>query len=119
MHYPLAGDGFLSPAEVVNRAHRNGVKVLALTDHDTMAGVPLALKAAQEHRIRLIPGVEISAKFGSRLARELGIDEVVMRNGMQFPAVARAGGACAYPSILQLLWSCSLQRDGGNSTSNS
>jgi hypothetical protein len=42
------------------------VKVLALMDHDTMAGVPLALKAAQEHRIRLIPGVEISAKFGSR-----------------------------------------------------
>ncbi len=26
MNYPLAGDGFLSPAEVVNRAHRNGVK---------------------------------------------------------------------------------------------
>jgi predicted metal-dependent phosphoesterase TrpH len=49
------------------------VKVLALTDHDTMAGVPLALKAAQAHHIRLIPGVEISAKFGSRLARELGI----------------------------------------------
>ncbi len=42
------------------------MKVLALTDHDTMAGVPLALKAAQAHHIRLIPGVEISAKFGSR-----------------------------------------------------
>ncbi len=31
MNYPLAGDGFLSPAEVVNRAHRNGVNFLSAT----------------------------------------------------------------------------------------
>lgn len=42
------------------------VKVLALTDHDTMAGVPVALKVARELGMRLIPGVEISAKFASR-----------------------------------------------------
>jgi len=53
------------------------VKVLALTDHDTMAGVPLALKAAQEHRIRLIPGVEISAKFGSSSQQLRGQEEPV------------------------------------------
>ena len=42
------------------------VNVLALTDHDTMAGVSTAFKVAREVGIRLIPGVEISAKFSSR-----------------------------------------------------
>lgn len=41
---------------------------MALTDHDTMEGVPAALKVALELGIRLIPGVEISAKFASRLS---------------------------------------------------
>ncbi|KAK8966293.1 hypothetical protein KSP40_PGU010842 [Platanthera guangdongensis] len=54
-------DGFLSPAALVERAHRNGVKVLALTDHDTMAGIPEAIEAAQKFNMRIIPGVEISA----------------------------------------------------------
>ncbi|KAF8779840.1 hypothetical protein HU200_002105 [Digitaria exilis] len=54
-------DGTLSPAELVERAHRNGVKVFALTDHDTMAGVKEAVEAARRYPIRIIPGVEISA----------------------------------------------------------
>lgn len=43
------------------------VKVLALTDHDTMAGIPEALEAARKCGIRIIPGVEISTRFTSRL----------------------------------------------------
>ncbi|CAL4885409.1 unnamed protein product [Urochloa decumbens] len=54
-------DGSFSPAELVERAHRNGVKVFALTDHDTMAGVQEAMEAAKQYPIRIIPGVEISA----------------------------------------------------------
>ncbi|XP_054800841.1 uncharacterized protein LOC129304989 [Prosopis cineraria] len=53
-------DGFLSPSKLVERAHRNGVKVLALTDHDTMSGIPEALEAARKYDIKIIPGVEIS-----------------------------------------------------------
>ncbi|XP_073104034.1 uncharacterized protein [Elaeis guineensis] len=56
-------DGFLSPGEVVERAHRNRVKVLALTDHDTMAGIAEATEAARKFNIRIIPGVEISAVY--------------------------------------------------------
>ncbi|XP_037453837.1 5'-3' exoribonuclease-like [Triticum dicoccoides] len=56
-------DGSLSPAALVERAHRNGVKVLALTDHDTMAGVAEAMETAKEFSIRIIPGVEISALY--------------------------------------------------------
>ncbi|KAM0827837.1 hypothetical protein ACQ4PT_067928 [Festuca glaucescens] len=56
-------DGSLSPAALVQRAHRNGVKVLALTDHDTMAGVSEAMESAKEFSIRIIPAVEISAVY--------------------------------------------------------
>ncbi|KAI0507042.1 hypothetical protein KFK09_013160 [Dendrobium nobile] len=56
-------DGFLSPTALVERAHMNGVKVLALTDHDTMAGIPGAIEAAQKFNMRIIPGVEISAVY--------------------------------------------------------
>jgi len=42
------------------------VKVLALTDHDTMAGIPEAVSAASKFGMRIIPGVEISALYNPR-----------------------------------------------------
>jgi 3',5'-nucleoside bisphosphate phosphatase len=42
------------------------VKVLALTDHDTMAGIPEAVSAASKFGMRIIPGVEISARYSPR-----------------------------------------------------
>lgn len=65
--HSIHSDGFLSPSALVERAHRNGVKVLALTDHDTMAGIPEAMSAARKFGIRIIPGVEISALHSPRL----------------------------------------------------
>ncbi|KAI9071603.1 hypothetical protein K1719_046443 [Acacia pycnantha] len=59
-------DGFLSPSKLLERAHGNGVKVLALTDHDTMSGIPEALEAAHKYGIKIIPGVEISTRFSPR-----------------------------------------------------
>ncbi|GLT74272.1 hypothetical protein SLA2020_460780 [Shorea laevis] len=59
-------DGFLSPSKLVERAHMNGVKVLALTDHDTMSGIPEAIEAARRFGIKIIPGVEISTIFSPR-----------------------------------------------------
>ncbi|KAJ9162472.1 hypothetical protein P3X46_022241 [Hevea brasiliensis] len=59
-------DGFLSPSKLVERAHGNGVKVLALTDHDTMAGIPEAMEAARRFGIKIIPGVEISTIYSPR-----------------------------------------------------
>ncbi|KAG8097161.1 hypothetical protein GUJ93_ZPchr0013g37040 [Zizania palustris] len=64
--HSIHSDGFLSPSALVERAHRNGVKVLALTDHDTMAGVPEAVSAAHKFGMRIIPGVEISALYSPR-----------------------------------------------------
>ena len=57
-------DGALPPAEVVARAAAAGVELLALTDHDTVAGVAEALAAAREHGIRLSPAAELSSVHG-------------------------------------------------------
>uniref|UniRef100_A0A1J3FQW5 PHP domain-containing protein n=1 Tax=Noccaea caerulescens TaxID=107243 RepID=A0A1J3FQW5_NOCCA len=67
-------DGFLSPSKLVERAHNNGVKVLSLTDHDTMAGIPEAVEAGRRFGIKIIPGIEISTLFCSR---ESGSEEPV------------------------------------------
>ncbi|XP_068639073.1 uncharacterized protein [Aristolochia californica] len=76
MHsHSICSDGFLSPSALVKRAHMNGVKVLALTDHDTMAGITEALDAAYKYGIKIIPGVEISTIFSPR--GESGKDEPV------------------------------------------
>ncbi|CAL9751528.1 unnamed protein product [Musa acuminata subsp. burmannicoides] len=64
--HSTCSDGFLSPTALVERAHSKGVDVLALTDHDTMAGVAEAVEAANKFGIRIIPGVEISAVYSPR-----------------------------------------------------
>lgn len=50
------------------------VQVLALTDHDTMAGVPAALETANRLGIRLIPGVEISAKVTAKYVALISLE---------------------------------------------
>jgi len=42
-------DGSLTPTELVDRAVKRGVEVLALTDHDCTDGIPEALEAASRH----------------------------------------------------------------------
>lgn len=57
-------DGALSPEALVERAKARGVSVLAITDHDTIAGVNLAHKAAVKAGIELIAGIEFSSQWG-------------------------------------------------------
>ena len=67
-------DGALEAAEVVDRAARAGVTLLALTDHDTVSGVAEALRAGERHGVRVVPAVEISAvDTGSKEPCELHI----------------------------------------------
>jgi predicted metal-dependent phosphoesterase TrpH len=54
-------DGALDPSAVVAAAAQAGVKLLALTDHDTIAGVDEALRAGAEHGVAVVPAIEISA----------------------------------------------------------
>jgi 3',5'-nucleoside bisphosphate phosphatase len=66
-------DGSLSPAALVERAACAGVEVLALTDHDTIAGLDEAQRSAVQHGLRLVPGVEISASWRSQAIHVLGL----------------------------------------------
>ena len=59
-----ASDGVFSPAEVVRKAHANGVEVMALTDHDTVAGLKEARCEAEKLGMRFIDGVELSVAWG-------------------------------------------------------
>ena len=69
-----ASDGELSPAELVKAAHQAGIRVLALTDHDTVAGIPEAIQAASEEGVRLIPGVELSSCWQKMDVHIVGLD---------------------------------------------
>jgi 3',5'-nucleoside bisphosphate phosphatase len=67
-------DGALEPAEVVERAARAGVELLALSDHDTVSGVAEALRAGERYGVQVVPAVEISAlDADAAQARELHI----------------------------------------------
>jgi predicted metal-dependent phosphoesterase TrpH len=54
-------DGALEPAEVVAAAAGAGVQLLALTDHDTLAGVSEAIAAGARHGVSVVPAIEISS----------------------------------------------------------
>lgn len=66
-------DGVLSPRAAVEAAARDGVTVLALTDHDTLTGIPAARLAAAECGIELVPGVEVSCAWGRESVHLLGL----------------------------------------------
>jgi predicted metal-dependent phosphoesterase TrpH len=66
-------DGSLTPAALIERAAAAGVEVLALTDHDTVAGLDEARQRAGELGLRLVPGVEISAAWRSQAIHVLGL----------------------------------------------
>jgi predicted metal-dependent phosphoesterase TrpH len=59
--HSTASDGSVAPAEVVAAAHRAGLCAIALTDHDTVDGVPAAQMAGASLGVRVIAGVELSA----------------------------------------------------------
>jgi 3',5'-nucleoside bisphosphate phosphatase len=61
--HSTASDGSYSPAEVVRLAKEGGLAAMALTDHDTVDGLPQAVAAGEELGVEIIPGVEISAQF--------------------------------------------------------
>lgn len=65
--HTTASDGDLYPVELVRHAHDNGIKVLSVTDHDTVDGLIPAAKTASDLGITFVPGMEISAKSREEL----------------------------------------------------
>ena len=80
-------DGLHSPREVVGFAAKNGVDVLALTDHDNLGGLAQAREAANEQGIRFIDGVEISVTWTSKTLHIVGVNidpsEAKLRAGLK------------------------------------
>lgn len=71
--HTVYSDGTLTPAELVARAHANGVSALAVTDHDVTDGLGEAQAAAAGVGIRLIPGVEISVTWERHTVHIVGL----------------------------------------------
>lgn len=67
-------DGLLTPTQLVERAAMRGVKTLALTDHDDVAGLDEARQVAVAKNITLINGVEISVSWRGRTIHIVGLN---------------------------------------------
>lgn len=71
--HSTVSDGTLTPTELVRHAAAQGVKVLALTDHDDIGGLAEAREAAAEAGIAFINGVEISVTWHDRTVHIVGL----------------------------------------------
>ena len=65
-------DGSLAPEQLIAEAETIGLAALALTDHDTTAGLPRFLAAAEGKPVRAVPGVELSVDCSSGVMHMLG-----------------------------------------------
>ena len=70
--HSLASDGQYPAAELAARVAQAGIRTWGLCDHDTVAGLGEAGHAAVRHRVRLVPGIELSAFQDHREIHLLG-----------------------------------------------
>lgn len=69
-----ASDGSFTPTELVDKAHASGISAIALTDHDSMAGLAEAEARSKALGIRFVRGVEIEISFAPGEFHLLGLD---------------------------------------------
>ncbi|MBR3473971.1 MAG: PHP domain-containing protein [Oscillospiraceae bacterium] len=65
--HTTASDGTVSPAAVVRCAKELGLSAVAITDHDTVSGCAEAAAAGQELGLEVVPGVELSSRYGKTI----------------------------------------------------
>ncbi len=98
LHTIYSYDGTASLAAVLSRAKQLGLDVIAITDHDEIAGALKAMELASAYGVELIPGIEITTADGDLLAyfitekveAGLSLVETVLR-------VRELGGVCVAP----------------------
>lgn len=100
-------DGVLTPEDLLARAKERGVSVLAITDHDTIAGVDIAHKAAVTLGLQLIPGIEFSSQWGKGGVHIVGlgvdINATELQAAVEFQERARAARSLAIGERLSKL----------------
>jgi predicted metal-dependent phosphoesterase TrpH len=72
--HSTVSDGVLSPRELAERAHANGVDIWALTDHDEIGGLAEAAQAARDAGVRFVTGVEISVTWAGQTVHIVGLN---------------------------------------------
>ncbi len=72
--HSTVSDGTLTPTELVERAAARGIDLLALTDHDEIAGIPEAQQAAQQYGIQLVTGTEASVTWNKVTVHIVGLN---------------------------------------------
>lgn len=70
--HTTASDGSSTPAALVDEAMAAGLSTIAVTDHDTMAGLPAVVDAARALPLTVVPGIEITAVERGRDLHVLG-----------------------------------------------
>ncbi len=84
--HSTASDGLLAPAEVARRAAANGVELLALTDHDDIAGLAAAGETASAMGMAFVSGVEVSIEWEGVQIHVVGLnfdpDNRVLNDGL-------------------------------------
>ena len=113
----MVSDGTLTPEELAARAHANGVRLWALTDHDEIGGQARALAAARALGMHYLTGVEISVTFIGQTVHIVGLgfdaDNAALQQGLRdtrggrkqramemSEGLAKAGIAGAYEGAL-------------------
>lgn len=70
--HSTASDGTDTPREIVAKAAELGLKAIALTDHDTVSGLPAAQEAGRELGMEVVPGIEVSSDYKENNVHILG-----------------------------------------------
>lgn len=65
-------DGTYSPEELVNKAHNQGLSVIAITDHDTVDGIERGIEAGKLSGVEVLPGIELTVEYQAREVHLLG-----------------------------------------------
>ncbi len=85
-------DGSLSPSALVRKAKREGLRLIAITDHDNIDGIPEAVETGRKIGIDVIPGVEISIDFKATMhmcGYFIDITDTQLRKALKFVQDAR------------------------------
>jgi predicted metal-dependent phosphoesterase TrpH len=102
--HSTASDGVHTPTWVMEKAAANGVRVLALTDHDSTEGLAEARAAADRLGLRLVPGLELSTDLGKADVHLLGFGfDVSARPLQEFLAWQREGRLGRTRRIVEIL----------------
>lgn len=70
--HSIYSDGFFTPTAILDEAARLQVDHIAITDHNTIAGLPEALDASKQHHLILVTGVEVTAHLNGKEIHILG-----------------------------------------------